>query len=109
MMHEWMMVSRESYITRMQENDMVGQGITSFGLPPPPGPLQALVKTVFPSGRIRYVPSCNISADHKMISSLNKCKIINESRNVCSGVACIASTASSKACLARWHARSGLP
>lgn len=56
-----------------------------------------------------YAPSCNISADHKMISSLNRCKIINESRNVCSGVACIAPTASSKACFARWHARSGLP
>ena len=57
----------------------------------------------------RHAPSCNISADHKMISSLNKCKIMSESRNVCSGVACMAATASSNACLARWHARSGLP
>ena len=38
----------------------------------------------------RHAPSCNISADHKMISSLNKCKIMSESRNVCSGVACLA-------------------
>lgn len=83
--------------------DDEAQGFYLFSVASPSPSRQALIRTIFlfGEGEVMYAPSCNISADHKMISSLNKCKIINESRNVCSGVACIAPTASSKACFAR--------
>jgi hypothetical protein len=60
MIRKWMMVSRESYITRRQENDMVGhQGITSFRPPPPLN--KAFISNSFPR---------DISATHHPVTSL---------------------------------------